>query len=86
VGLRAEGRQPVRAGATLSDADGNPAGRVTSGGFGPSVEHPVAMGYVPRRPRHHPTRNSLPMSAASRSGCASSNSPSSPNVKKDDAP
>jgi len=47
VGLRAEGRQPVRAGAELTDADGNPAGRVTSGGFGPSVEHPVAMGYVP---------------------------------------
>ena len=47
VGLRAEGRQPVRAGAELSDSNGNPAGRVTSGGFGPSVEHPVAMGYVP---------------------------------------
>lgn len=47
VGLRAEGRQPVRAGAELTDSDGNPAGRVTSGGFGPSVEHPVAMGYVP---------------------------------------
>ena len=46
VGLRAQGRQPVRAGATLTDADGNAAGRVTSGGFGPSVEHPVAMGYV----------------------------------------
>lgn len=46
VGLKAEGRQPVRAGAELTDADGKPAGRVTSGGFGPSVEHPVAMGYV----------------------------------------
>lgn len=46
VGLRPEGRQPVRAGAPLVDADGNPAGRVTSGGFGPSAGHPVAMGYV----------------------------------------
>ena len=46
VGLQAEGRQPVRAGAILTDGDGKPAGRVTSGGFGPSVEHPVAMGYV----------------------------------------
>lgn len=46
VGLQAEGRQPVRAGAILTDSDGKPAGRVTSGGFGPSVEHPVAMGYV----------------------------------------
>ena len=36
----------MRAGAELFDADGNPAGRVTSGGFGPSAGHPVAMGYV----------------------------------------
>ena len=47
VGLKAEGRQPVRAGAALFDADGNAAGQVTSGGFGPSAGHPVAMGYVP---------------------------------------
>ncbi len=47
VGLRPEGRQPVRAGASLFDAAGNPAGHVTSGGFGPSAEAPVAMGYVP---------------------------------------
>ncbi|WP_421852299.1 glycine cleavage system aminomethyltransferase GcvT [Oricola sp.] len=46
VGLQPEGRQPVRGGAALADADGNPAGRVTSGGFGPSVGHPVSMGYV----------------------------------------
>ncbi|MET3521723.1 glycine cleavage system aminomethyltransferase GcvT [Mesorhizobium abyssinicae] len=46
VGLKPEGRLPVRAGAALFDADGNPAGHVTSGGFGPSAGHPVAMGYV----------------------------------------
>ncbi|UVK36691.1 glycine cleavage system aminomethyltransferase GcvT [Mesorhizobium sp. AR10] len=46
VGLKPEGRQPVRGGAALFDADGNPAGHVTSGGFGPSAGHPVAMGYV----------------------------------------
>ncbi|OQM75813.1 glycine cleavage system aminomethyltransferase GcvT [Manganibacter manganicus] len=46
VGLKPEGRQPVRAGTALTDADGKPAGRVTSGGFGPSVGHPVAMGYA----------------------------------------
>lgn len=46
VGLKPEGRQPVRAGAALFDADGNPAGHVTSGGFGPSAGHPVAMGYA----------------------------------------
>ncbi|TIW19848.1 MAG: glycine cleavage system aminomethyltransferase GcvT [Mesorhizobium sp.] len=46
VGLKPDGRQPVRAGAALLDADGNPAGHVSSGGFGPSTGHPVAMGYV----------------------------------------
>ena len=46
VGLKPEGRQPVRAGAALVDGEGNPAGHVTSGGFGPSSGHPVAMGYV----------------------------------------
>ncbi len=46
VGLKPEGRQPVRGGAELFDADGNPAGSVTSGGFGPSFGAPVAMGYV----------------------------------------
>lgn len=46
VGLKPEGRQPVRGGAALFDVDGNPAGQVTSGGFGPSAGHPVAMGYV----------------------------------------
>ncbi|MCA1467611.1 glycine cleavage system aminomethyltransferase GcvT [Bradyrhizobium sp. IC3195] len=49
VGLRAEGRAPVREGALLfaNDAGGAPVGQVTSGGFGPSLNAPVAMGYVP---------------------------------------
>ncbi len=49
VGLRPEGRAPVREGAPLyADAEANEAiGRVTSGGFGPSLNAPVAMGYVP---------------------------------------
>lgn len=48
VGLKPEGRAPVRAGATLStDPEGvNVVGTVTSGGFGPSVDGPVAMGFV----------------------------------------
>ncbi|MGB6117517.1 MAG: glycine cleavage system aminomethyltransferase GcvT [Mesorhizobium sp.] len=46
VGLKPEGRQPVRGGAALVDEAGNTVGRVTSGGFGPSVGHPVAMGHV----------------------------------------
>jgi aminomethyltransferase len=49
VGLRPEGRAPVRAGAPLFAADqgGAPIGAVTSGGFGPSADAPIAMGYVP---------------------------------------
>ncbi len=46
VGIKAEGRMPVRDGAQLVDAEGTPVGIVTSGGFGPSVNGPVAMGYV----------------------------------------
>lgn len=49
VGLAPRGRAPVREGAELLDAEGAPAGVVTSGGFGPTVEHPVAMGYVDSR-------------------------------------
>ena len=44
----AEGRAPVREGAPLVDAAGNDVGIVTSGGFGPSIGTPVAMGYVNR--------------------------------------
>lgn len=49
VGLRAEGRAPVREGALLfaDQSGGEPIGKVTSGGFGPSLNAPVAMGYVP---------------------------------------
>jgi aminomethyltransferase len=48
VGLRAEGRAPVRAGAALfAPGRSEPVGHVTSGGFGPSVQAPIAMGFVP---------------------------------------
>ncbi len=47
VGIRPTGRRPVRAGTPLRTADDQPAGVVTSGGFGPTVDGPVAMGYVP---------------------------------------
>ena len=49
VGLKPSGRAPVREGATLHDESGAEVGRVTSGGFGPSFEGPVAMGYVEKR-------------------------------------
>jgi glycine cleavage system T protein (aminomethyltransferase) len=49
VGLRPEGRAPVREGAPLfaDAASSAQIGAVTSGGFGPSVNAPVAMGYLP---------------------------------------
>jgi aminomethyltransferase len=47
VGLTIEGRQPVREGAAVVDADGDEVGKVTSGGFSPSLERPIAMAYVP---------------------------------------
>jgi aminomethyltransferase len=46
VGLKPDGRQPIRGGVDLFAESGERAGRVTSGGFGPSAEAPVAMGYV----------------------------------------
>ncbi len=47
VGLIVEGRQPVREGALVLDDAGNEVGRVTSGGFAPTVQKPIAMAYVP---------------------------------------
>ena len=49
VGLKAEGRAPVREGASLfaDTAASEAIGKVTSGGFGPSLNAPVAMGYLP---------------------------------------
>lgn len=46
VGLQVNGKAPVREGAEIQDNDGNVVGTVTSGGFGPSVDAPIAMGYV----------------------------------------
>ena len=47
--LREEGRAPVRAGAPLyaSEDARSTVGAVTSGGFGPSLDAPIAMGYLP---------------------------------------
>jgi aminomethyltransferase len=46
VGIRPSGRAPVRDGAKILSPDGSEIGVVTSGGFGPTVNAPVAMGYV----------------------------------------
>ncbi|WP_417451354.1 glycine cleavage system aminomethyltransferase GcvT [Kordiimonas sp.] len=48
VGLKPSGRAPAREGTPIADADGNEIGTVTSGGFGPTVGGPVAMGFVPK--------------------------------------
>jgi aminomethyltransferase len=44
--LRPEGKQPVREGAEIVDANGASVGKISSGGFSPSLGAPVAMGYV----------------------------------------
>lgn len=45
--LLPEGRGPMREGVTLhAEPDGPAVGAITSGGFGPSLNAPVAMGYV----------------------------------------
>ena len=46
VGFDIEGRQPVREGALVLDDEGNEVGKITSGGFSPSLQRPIAMGYV----------------------------------------
>jgi len=46
VGFEIDGRQPVREGALVLTGEGNEVGRITSGGFSPSLQRPIAMGYV----------------------------------------
>jgi aminomethyltransferase len=46
VGILPEGRQPAREHTEIQDSAGRRIGEVTSGGFGPSLNRPVAMGYV----------------------------------------
>jgi aminomethyltransferase len=46
VGIRPDGRAPARESTRITDVDGCDIGVVTSGGFGPTANGPVAMGYV----------------------------------------
>jgi len=48
VGIRPEGRAPARALTDIVAADGTAAGVITSGGFSPTLNAPIAMGYVRR--------------------------------------
>lgn len=49
IGLRPDGRAPMREGTEVFalETGGVPIGTVTSGGFGPSIEAPIAMAYLP---------------------------------------
>jgi len=46
VGIRPDGRAPAREGTEILSASGDKIGAITSGGFGPTVNGPIAMGYV----------------------------------------
>jgi aminomethyltransferase len=46
VGIKPEGRAPAREGTMVTDMAGRPIGSITSGGFGPTANGPVAMGYI----------------------------------------
>ena len=46
VGIRPDGRAPARQGVEIQDGGGTTIGSVTSGGFGPTIGGPVAIGYV----------------------------------------
>jgi len=46
VGIRPDGRAPAREGTEIQSAEGVAIGKITSGGFGPSVNGPISMGYV----------------------------------------
>jgi aminomethyltransferase len=48
VGIKPDGRAPAREGTEIRSAEGAAIGKVTSGGFGPSVNGPISMGYVGR--------------------------------------
>ena len=59
VGIKPEGRAPAREGTEIHDENGNKIGVVTSGGFGPTLNGPCAMGYVDTAHAHIGTRVSL---------------------------
>jgi aminomethyltransferase len=46
VGLLPQSKAPLREGAELYASDGETVGHVTSGGFSPTLQRPIAMGYV----------------------------------------
>jgi len=59
VGIRPDERAPAREGTEITDGAGRVIGKVTSGGFGPTVGGPIAMGYVERAAAAEGTRLGL---------------------------
>ena len=46
VGIKPEGGAPARRGTIICDQNENQIGEITSGGFGPTINGPISMGYV----------------------------------------
>jgi aminomethyltransferase len=46
VGIKPDGRAPAREGTAIQSPEGEPIGKVTSGGFSPTLNGPISMGYV----------------------------------------
>jgi aminomethyltransferase len=69
VGIKPEGRQIARAGTPVVDAAGTVIGRITSGGFGPSVDGAIAMGYVAAAHAAPGTAIGLVLRGATRAAC-----------------
>jgi aminomethyltransferase len=59
IGIRPDERAPAREGTEITDGAGRVIGKVTSGGFGPTVGGPIAMGYVERAAAAEGTRVGL---------------------------
>lgn len=59
VGIKPEGRAPAREGTEIQSVDGRKIGVITSGGFGPTVNGPIAMGYVDTQSSVHGTKINL---------------------------
>ncbi len=59
IGIRPDGRAPAREDTPILDTAGARIGHVTSGGFGPTVSGPIAMGYVDRPHAAHGTSLAL---------------------------
>jgi aminomethyltransferase len=68
VGLKVLEGAPAREGAEIADGTGAVIGKVTSGGFAPSLGHPIAMGFVP--PAHAAVGTRLNVIVRGRAGAA----------------